>query len=77
MVSCGVLEHAIQRDPRPLGDFFVNRNLIDDRPRHKIFERPAQVRQVNPIHRRTHADDGRQEMDFLLGMLVLQPLNQV
>ena len=35
----------------------------------EVFQAPAEVGQVDAVHRRAHADDRREEVNLLLGVL--------
>ena len=41
----------------------------------QVFQAPAKVGQVDAVHGGTHADDGRQEVDFLIGVFLLQAVH--
>ena len=70
-------EHSLEGDQRPLRRFFVDGNLIDDVTFGEVFETPAEMREVDTVHRRTHANDRRQKMDLLLWVLLLQSIDHV
>jgi hypothetical protein len=46
-------------------------------PASQVLQAPAEMRQVDAVHRRAHADHRREEMNLLLGMLLLQAVDQM
>jgi len=64
-------QHSLQCDETPFGNLGVDLDLVDDRSVTKIFQRPTEMWQIDPVHRGTHAHDRAEEMNFLLGMLGL------
>ena len=71
------VEHAFQGDHRIAGGFVVDGDHIHRRAGGQILQAPAEVGQIDPVHRGAHADDRREEMDLLLGVLLLQPIDQM
>ena len=67
----------LERHQRPAGRLVVDLDDIDGRAGGQVLQAPAQVGQVDAIHRGAHADDRREKVDLLLGMLVLQTVHQV
>ncbi len=53
----GDSEHSLQRDQCPLSCLVVDLNGVDWRAGHQVLEAPAEVGQVDPVHRSAHTDD--------------------
>lgn len=70
-------QHPFQCNQAPFADLIGYLDGVNWRPLLQVFQGPAQVRQIDSIHRRTHTNDGAEEMDFLLGVLRLEPINEV
>src|SRR5699024_8213720 len=63
-------EHACQRLAGGIGHRVIDRDLIDDLTVDERLEHPGDVAGVDPVHRRTRADDGIEAGDRVLRMLV-------
>ncbi len=70
-------EHPLECDQTPFGRFCVDLDLVDKMSIAEVFQCPAQMRQVDPVHRRAHAHHGAEEMDFLFRMLGLEAIHEV
>lgn len=55
----------------------IHLDLVDHFSLHQIFQNPAQVRQVDPKHRRAETLAIAQDDDLLIGMLMHQTIDQV
>jgi GT2 family glycosyltransferase len=56
-MSSGDVEHALERDPRPLGGARVDGDLVHDLAGDEPVEDPGKVRAVDAEHRGTGADE--------------------
>src|SRR5699024_2428272 len=70
-------EHSCQRLAGGIGHRVVDRDLIDGLTVDERLEHPGDVAGVDPVHRRTRADDGIEAEDRVLRMLGGQPLDEV
>ena len=59
-------EHLVQRHPSPVRDVGVDADRVDDAAVDEGLERPDEVRQVDPVHRRAVADVLLEERDALV-----------
>ena len=76
-VGTGQVEHPLQRVPGVAGRLRIDHDLVHDVALRQVLQRPHQVRQVDPVHRRAVADVLLEEGDLLLGVGLRQSLHQV
>ena len=69
--------HAVQRDPRPALLVLGNDDVIYDMAVGKILHGPTKVSSVDPEHRGTLADCGREKEDFLVSQVALQAIDEI
>ena len=70
-------QHAFEGDQRPAGDIFFDMDLIDEGSLDDVFKAPAKVCKIDSVHRSAHANQGREKMDLLLGVLFFEAVDQV
>ena len=63
--------------PGPVCRLVGDLDHIDRRPLGQVLRAPGEVGQVDPVHRRAHADHGREEVDRLVRVLGREPVDQV
>src|SRR6478672_5217448 len=73
----GQRQHPVERGAGLGGNGRVDADRVDDAPLDERLERPHQVRQVDPVHRRAVADVLLQEGDPLLGELLGEATHEV
>ena len=71
------LQHPLQRFEGVGRRLVIHSDHVHRRAGSQILQRPAEMRRIDAVHGGAHADDRREEVDFLLGVLVLQTLDQV
>jgi hypothetical protein len=54
--STADLKHPLEGDDRPAGRVLINSNNINRATRLQLFQAPAEMGQVNPVHRGAHTD---------------------
>ncbi len=52
-------QHPIQRNQRPFARLIIHLDLIHHLPLHQILQHPAQMRQIDPVHRRAQDTGNR------------------
>ena len=52
------LQHPFERHKRQTGRLLINRDDVDRRSGRQVLKAPTEMGQIDPVHRRTHADDG-------------------
>ena len=72
--AAGQVEHPLERDLGPVLGLGVDLDHVDDLAVDEGLQRPHEVRQVDPVHRRAVADGLVEEHDLLLRVGVREPL---
>ena len=70
-------KHSFHRYRRPFSRVIVHIDLIDDIAFNEILQNPAEVRQIDPVHRRAETLTVGEHDDLLLGMLLCQAVDEV
>ncbi len=73
----GEVQHPLEGDLGPVLGVGVDLDHVDRRAVGEALQRPDEVREVDPVHRRAVADGLVQEHDPLVRVLRGQPLDQV
>jgi hypothetical protein len=71
------VEHALERDTGPVLLIFRHGDQIHDAALDEVLHRPAEMRRVDSEHRGTLADGRRKEEDLLIGLALLQAIDEI
>ena len=70
-------QHSLKRDACGDRDLLGDSDAIQNFPSFECLKCPCEVAGVNPVHRRTRADDRVEAEDRLFWMFIRQPLHHV
>ena len=71
------VEHALECDARPVFVVVGDGDPVNHMPFGEVFHGPAEVWRVDPEHGGALADGGRQEIDVLVRLAVLETVHEI
>src|SRR3954470_14411148 len=70
-------KHSVERDARPAGRLFGHGYLVYDAAREKRFEHPCEILRGYAVHRRAHAQVGREQTYIFIRVLLDKSIDEV
>src|SRR5436305_2879376 len=70
-------EHSVEGDARPSCGLFGHGDLVDDCAGAKRVERPGEVLRGDAVHRRAHAEVGREQAYVFVRVLTDETVDEV